>query len=323
MTTQQANQSSPEHTANSSLDAVPRAVARARAVFESGKTRPLQARRRNVAAVGRMIAQHRREFERALHDDLHKSRREAGVTEIDVTLGEAAHTLRHLRRWMSPKRVLTTPALWPSWARVVPEPLGVVLVMSPWNYPLNLTLDPLIGVLAAGNTAVIKPSPESVHTSALMARLIPHYFPEGTVQVLPGSIEVSQRVLKERFDHIVFTGSGRVGSIVMKAAAEHLTPVTLELGGKSPVWVDDDRHLRGVARRLAWAKFTNAGQTCVAPDYVLTTPERVPLLVSALRRARGSSRGGISTGWSVCWTRGRSSSAGGIIVMISSSSRPS
>ena len=261
------------------------AVANARAVFESGTNRALAARRSNVTAVGRMLSEHRSSFEQALFDDLHKSRREASLTEIDVTLGEVTSTLQHIRRWMSPRRVLTTAALWPSAARVVPEPLGVVLIMSPWNYPLNLTLDPLIGVLAAGNTAVIKPSPESAHTSALLATLVPQYFPHGEVQVLLGSVAVAQRLLEQRFDHIMFTGSGTVGRIVMGAAAKHLTPVTLELGGKSPVWFDDDRHLRAAARRLAWAKFTNAGQTCVAPDYILTTPDRVPKLVVALKDA--------------------------------------
>ena len=274
-----------EETAHASRDDVTRAVARARAVFESGVTRPIAARRRHLSAIVRMLEENRPLFEAALHADLGKSRREAAITEIDVTLGEAAHTLRHLRRWMSSTRVLVPPVLWPSRARLTPEPLGVVLVMSPWNYPLNLTIDPLVGVLAAGNTAVIKPSPESPNTSALLGRLIPVYFPDGAVQVLLGPVEVAQQVLEERFDHIIFTGSGPVGKIVMAAAAAHLTPVTLELGGKSPAWFDDDRNLATAARRLVWAKFTNAGQTCVAPDYVLTTPDRVPKLVAALRDA--------------------------------------
>lgn len=270
---------------DASREEVARAVSRARAVFDSGVTRPLAARERHVRSIGRMLTQNRALFEEALRADLHKSRRESAMTEIDVTLGEAAHTLRHLRHWTSPRRVLTPPAFWPSSARVVPEPLGVILVMSPWNYPVNLTLDPLVGILAAGNTAVVKPSPESANTSQLLARLVPVYFPDGAVQVLLGPVEVAQQVLEERFDHILFTGSGAVGRIVMAAAAEHLTPVTLELGGKSPVWFDQDRDLDVAARRLVWAKYTNAGQTCVSPDYVLTTPERVPALVAALERA--------------------------------------
>lgn len=260
-------------------------VAAARAVFESGATRSLSARRRNVASIARMLEENRARFEAALRADLRKSPREAAVTEIDVTIGESAHALRHLRRWMAPKPALTSALFWPSSARLVPEPLGVVLVMSPWNYPLNLALDPLVGVLAAGNAAVLKPSPEAPATAELLARLVPVYFSDGAVQVLLGSVHVAQWALEERFDHILFTGSGRVGKIVMEAAAAHLTPVTLELGGKSPAWFDDDDHLPAVARRLAWAKFTNAGQTCVAPDYVLTTPDRVPKLVAALRAA--------------------------------------
>lgn len=271
--------------ADASPEDVTRAVSRSRAVFDSGATRSLSARRRNIAAVGRMLEDHRAQFEDALWADLRKSKREAGITEIDVVLGEAAHTMRHLHRWTAPRRVLSSPMFWPNTSRVVPEPLGVVLVMSPWNYPVNLTLDPLVGILAAGNTAVIKPSPESPNTSELLARQIPAYFPDGAVQVLLGPVEVAQSVLQERFDHIIFTGSGPVGKIVMEAAAQHLTPVTLELGGKSPVWFDDDEHLDAAARRLVWAKYTNAGQTCVSPDYVLTTPDRVPALVEALRGA--------------------------------------
>lgn len=260
-------------------------VARAREVFDSGITRPLTARRRNLDALRRMLEDNREKFEQALHADLRKSKREAGITEIDAVLGEISHVLRHLTRWTSPQRVRTPLVLFPSSARLVPEPLGVVLVMSPWNYPLNLTLDPLVGILAAGNAAVIKPSPDSKHTSELLGELIPYYFRDESVQVLLGSVEVAQKVLEERFDHIIFTGSGPVGRIVMEAAARHLTPVTLELGGKSPVWFDDDAHLNQVALRLAWAKFTNAGQTCVSPDYVMTTPDRVPALVDALERA--------------------------------------
>lgn len=261
------------------------AVAAARATFESGATKSLASRRRNVSAVRRLLEEHRSEFEAALFTDLHKGRREAGITEIDVTIGEAAHAQKHLRRWIAPKSVSAGPLIWPASARIVPEPLGVILVMSPWNYPVNLTLDPLVGVLAAGNSAVLVPSPDAPHTAETIARLIPQYFPDGAVHVLLGAVDVAQNALKERFDHIVFTGSGRVGRIVMEAAAQNLTPVTLELGGKSPVWVDDDRQLTEVARRLAWAKFTNAGQTCVAPDYVLTTPDHVQPLVAALREA--------------------------------------
>lgn len=264
---------------------VPAVVARARAAFRAGVNTGPDARRRNLQALRRMLRENRSSFEAALHNDLHKGRLEAGLTEIDAVLGEITHALRHLSSWLRPRRARTPLLLAPGSAKLVPEPLGVVLVMSPWNYPVNLTLSPLVGILAAGNTAVIKPSPDSPDTSDLIASLVPTYFPDHCVQVVRGELETSRAVLRERFDHIMFTGSGPVGRIVMEAAAQHLTPVTLELGGKSPAWFDEDAHLDTAARRLAWAKFVNAGQTCVAPDYVMTTPDRVPALVAALERA--------------------------------------
>jgi len=260
-------------------------VSEARRLFDSGATRPVAARVRRLRALRALLTENQAAFEAALWSDLHKGADEAQLTEIGVTLAEINHTLRHLRRWARPKRGPVPASLWPARARLVSEPLGVVLVLAPWNYPVQLLLDPLAGVLAAGNTAVIKPSELAPATSALVARLVPRYFPDGAVRVVEGGVPETTELLAERFDHIVFTGSGTVGRIVMRAAAEHLTPVTLELGGKSPVWFDDDAHLRQAARRIAWAKFTNAGQTCVAPDYVMTTPDRVPALVGALREA--------------------------------------
>ncbi|MFE2290067.1 aldehyde dehydrogenase family protein [Streptomyces sp. NPDC059452] len=261
------------------------AVSGARRLFDSGATRPLAARVRRLRALRAMLTENEPAFEAALWSDLHKSSGEAQLTEIGVTLAEINHTLRHLRRWARPRRGPVPASLRPARARLVSEPLGVVLVLAPWNYPVQLLLDPLAGVLAAGNTAVLKPSELAPATSALVARLVPRYFPDGAVRVVEGGVPETTELLAQRFDHIVFTGSGTVGRIVMRAAAEHLTPVTLELGGKSPVWFDDDARLRQAARRIAWAKFTNAGQTCVAPDYVMTTPDRVPALVDALKDA--------------------------------------
>lgn len=261
------------------------AVARARAAFDDGTTSALPLRKSRLQALRAMITSHEREFEQALWKDLHKGSNEAQLTEIGVIIAEIDHAVRHLRRWAKPVRVGVPIGLWPASARTVPEPLGVVLVMAPWNYPLQLLLAPLVGVLAAGNTAVLKPSELAPETSALIARLVPLYFPDQTVQVVEGAVPETTSLLTHRFDHIVFTGSGTVGRIVMTAAVQHLTPVTLELGGKSPVWFDDDANIDRAARRLAWAKFTNAGQTCVAPDYIMTTPDRVPALVEALARA--------------------------------------
>lgn len=261
------------------------AVQAVRELFDSGATRPLRKRVRRLHALRAMLTENEAAFEAALWSDLHKSRAEAQLAEISVTVAEINHALRHLRRWSRPRRGSLPPALRPGRARLMSEPLGVVLVIAPWNYPVQLLLDPLVGVLAAGNGAVLKPSELAPSTSALMARLVPRYFPDGAVRVVEGGVPETTELLAQKYDHIVFTGSGTVGRIVMRAAAEHLTPVTLELGGKSPVWFDDDAHLQAAARRLAWAKFTNAGQTCVAPDYVMTTPERVPALVTALRAA--------------------------------------
>ncbi|MGW6832756.1 aldehyde dehydrogenase family protein [Streptomyces sp. NPDC054949] len=260
-------------------------VAEVRRLFDSGKTRPMAARVGRLRALRAMLAEHQPAFEAALWNDLHKGPGEAQLTEINVTLAEINHMLRHLRRWARPRRAPAPAALWPARARLVSEPLGVVLVIAPWNYPVQLLLNPLVGALAAGNTAVLKPSELAPATSALIARLVPRYFADGAVRVVQGGIPETTELLAQRFDHIVFTGSGTVGRIVMRAAAEHLTPVTLELGGKSPVWFDDDAQLHRAARRLAWAKFTNAGQTCVAPDYVMTTPDRIPALVDALQDA--------------------------------------
>lgn len=261
------------------------AVSGARRVFDSGDTRPLAARAQRLRALRALIVENEAAIEAALWSDLHKGSGEAQLTEIGVTLAEIDHTLRHLRRWARSRRGPLPLALLPGRARLVAEPLGVVLVIAPWNYPVQLLLDPLAGVLAAGNTAVLKPSELAPATSALVARLVPRYFPDGAVRVVEGGVPETTELLAQRFDHIVFTGSGTVGRVVMRAAAEHLTPVTLELGGKSPVWFDDDAHLRQAARRIAWAKFTNAGQTCIAPDYVMTTPDRVPALVAALKDA--------------------------------------
>ncbi|PWD49897.1 aldehyde dehydrogenase family protein [Serinibacter arcticus] len=266
-------------------DAIRRTVATARARFDDGVTRPLAWRREQLAALDRLLVEHGVELEEALHADLHKSATESRITEIGVVRAEIAHALRHLTRWARPRRTSLPLALRPGRAALVPEPLGVVLVIAPWNYPVQLLLSPLVGVLAAGNTAVLKPSELAPHVSALLTRLVPAHLDPRAVRVVPGAVPETTALLAERFDHIVYTGNGRVARIVARAAAEHLTPTTLELGGKSPAWFDDDAHLEQAARRIAWAKFSNAGQTCIAPDHVLTTPDRVAALTAAIERA--------------------------------------
>ncbi|MCU1526330.1 MAG: aldehyde dehydrogenase family protein, partial [Frondihabitans sp.] len=188
-------------------------------------------------------------------------------------------------RWLQPRRVATPLLLVPATASVVREPLGVVLIIAPWNYPLQLLLDPLVGALAAGNAVVLKPSELAPATSRTVTRLLRSHLDPAAIAVVEGGADETTELLRERFDHIFFTGGERVGKIVLRAAAENLTPVTLELGGKSPVYVDDSVDLRAAAKRIAWGKFMNAGQTCVAPDYLLATKAVSEALVPFLREA--------------------------------------
>lgn len=277
--------SRPGSESGDSTSAIPEVVANARRAAELGTTRTLSWRRRQLTGLRALLAEHLDALCSALRDDLGKSESESMLTEISVVQGEISDALRHLRSRSRPRRTAVPLALQPARARLVPEPLGVVLIIAPWNYPLQLLLSPLVGAVAAGNAVVAKPSELAPHTSSLLARLIPAYLDPRAIAIVEGAVEETTELLRERFDHIFYTGNGLVGRIVMRAAAEHLTPVTLELGGKSPVWFDDDANLAQAARRIAWAKFTNAGQTCVAPDYVLTTPDRVEPLARALAQA--------------------------------------
>ena len=228
-------------------------------------------RRGQLGALRRLLVEHETELVDAVVADVGKPRLEARLTETYVSVEEIDHLLAHLEEWTAPRPVSLPWTLRPARAHVQLQPKGVVLVIAPWNYPLNLLVSPMAGALAAGDTVVLKPSEHTPRLAALVARLVPQYFPADVVQVVTGGVEETTSLLEQRFDHIFFTGSGRVGRIVMRAAAEHLTPVTLELGGKSPTFVDDSVDLAAAARRIVWGKFTNAGQTCVAPDHVLVT----------------------------------------------------
>lgn len=205
----------------------------------------------------------------ALQADLGKSATEAYTTELALVRAEARLFMRRLGRWMRPKRVLPSLATFPAWGRITHEPYGLVLILSPWNYPFQLVMVPLIGAIAAGNRCIIKPSSQCPATAELLQRLVAKWLSPETATVLLGGHDVSDRLLEQRFDHIFFTGSPEVGRMVMRKAAEHLTPVTLELGGKSPCIVDETADLKLAARRIAFGKAVNAGQTCIAPDYVL------------------------------------------------------
>ncbi|MHA7280146.1 aldehyde dehydrogenase family protein [Arthrobacter sp. MDT2-2] len=255
-----------------------------RRYFDSGATRRAAWRRDQLRALLRLLAEREDELTGALEEDLGKSRTEGFLSEVVVVRAEARYALKHLDRWMAPERIAVPGGLQPGRAWSQARSLGVVLIIGPWNYPLNLVLAPLVGALAAGNAAVLKPSELAAATSRVLARLVPEYLDREAVAVVEGGAEVSTDLLAQPFDHVFYTGGERVGKIVMKAAAEHLTPVTLELGGKSPaVVVGGD--LRTAARRIVHGKFLNAAQTCVAPDYVLTTPAAAPILADALAAA--------------------------------------
>ncbi|MFC8347505.1 aldehyde dehydrogenase family protein [Streptomyces sp. NPDC057280] len=268
-------------------------VARLRAAFRTGRTKPLAWRTTQLRRLRELLTERGAELAAALHADLGKSSTEAYRTEIDFTIREIDHTLDHLEEWLRPESAPVPAHLGAdatAWTQY--DPLGVVLVIAPWNYPAQLLLAPVVGALAAGNAVVVKPSELAPATSAALARLLPEFLDTETFAVVEGGVPETTALLAERFDHIFYTGNGTVGRIVMRAAAEHLTPVTLELGGKSPAFVDPDADLAVVADRLARGKFLNAGQTCVAPDYVLTDPETAaalePLLTKAVQAVYGT-----------------------------------
>ncbi len=265
-----------------------------RTTFDAGTTRPLAWRLAQLDALRAMLRERRGVFEAALREDLGKPALESHVTEIAFVGDEALRTSKNLERWLRPRKASVTAAVAPARARTVREPLGVVCVIAPWNYPFQLALAPVVGALAAGNTVLLKPSELAPATSAAMARWLPRYLDPNAVAVVEGDASVASEVLAQRFDHIFYTGGGRVGRIVAHAAADHLTPVTLELGGKCPAWVAEDltdAQLDAAAGRIAWARFFNAGQTCVAVDHVLTTATMLPrleaALVAAVRRMYG------------------------------------
>ena len=257
----------------------------ARRTWESGRLRSLEARREQLEGLKRLVREGGDELAAALQQDLGKSPTEARTTELSVVVTEVDYVLKHLKGWLEPRKAAVPLAFQPASGRVRREPLGSVLIIGPWNYPVNLVLMPLVGALAGGNTVVLKPSELTPATAEALARLVPRYLDPEVVQVVNGGVPESTALLELPWDHVFYTGGERVGRIVMRAAAEHLTPVTLELGGKSPTWVGTETDLRTAARRIVWSKFVNAGQTCVAPDHVLCTASTQAELVPELERA--------------------------------------
>ena len=240
---------------------------------------------------------HRGEAQEALAADFRKSPAEVDLTELYPVISEIKEALRRLDRWMKPRKVAAPLALLGSAGRIMHEPKGVVLIISPWNYPINLTLGPLVSAMAAGNCAILKPSENTPHATAFLKRLISGLFQEDEVAVVEGDADAARALLELPFDHIFFTGSPAVGKLVMGAAALNLSSVTLELGGKSPVFVDSDANLREAARKIAWGKFLNAGQTCIAPDYVLARAEIHDRLLEELKLAMESFYGKDAAAW--------------------------
>ncbi|WP_181778798.1 aldehyde dehydrogenase family protein [Pseudonocardia pini] len=257
-------------------------VTRLRATFEAGRTRSLTWRRDQLEGLHRLLTERESDIAAALEADLGRNAMGTFMGDIAPVTAEITHTLAELTSWAAPRKVRLPAGQQPGKARVVPTPKGVVLVIGAWNFPILLTLQPAVSALAAGNTVVLKPSELAPATAALLADLLPRYVDPAAVAVVTGDAAVSTSLLAERFDHVFFTGSDRVGRIVLEACAKDLTPATLELGGKSPVIVARDADLDVAARRIAWAKSVNAGQACIAPDYVLVEDAVRPAFVERL-----------------------------------------
>ncbi len=251
------------------MDDIKGTVRNQRAYYDTGATKDLNFRLGQLGSLKRAIQAHEKEIMDALRKDLNRDPFDTYAAEIGIVLEEVNYLIRHLPRWGARKRVRTSPANFLASSYIYPEPYGIALILSPWNYPFQLALSPLAGAIAAGNCAVVKPSAYSFHTSEVIEKVIKACFNEEYIAVVRGGREANQSLLEEKFDYIFFTGSVAVGKTVMEAASRHLTPVTLELGGKSPCIVDETANLSLAAKRIVWGKFINAGQTCVAPDYLM------------------------------------------------------
>ena len=272
---------------NTSLEAL-------RQYFQSGATQPFEFRLLQLNRLKQLVLDNEQALYKALHADLKKTDEDAWATEVGFFLSELNYTIEHLKGWMQPKSVPTNLVNMPSSSFTIQEPLGVVCIIAPWNYPFQLLFTPLIGAIAGGNCAVLKPSEFAPATAAVMRRIIGDLFPENYILYIEGDgAQVLPPLLSEnRFDHIFYTGSTMVGKIIYKLAAEQLVPVTLELGGKSPAVICDDANLRVAARRLANPKFSNCGQMCIAPDYILVPhhlkEELIKELIIAIQKFYGA-----------------------------------
>lgn len=244
-------------------------IADQRAYFSTNQTKDVGFRLKQLHKLKEAVLRYQARIENALWNDLHKSPEEAYLTEIAIVIAEINNHIKHLRRWTKPRKVSTPIYLLPSSGKIIYEPLGVALIIAPWNYPFQLLINPLIGSISAGCCSVLKPSPDTPTVASLIEEMIEETFDPGYITVIKGRRDVNTLLLAQRFDLIFFTGSPMLGKVVMRAASENLTPVVLELGGKSPCIVDADANIGIAAKRIVWGKLINAGQTCIAPDYLL------------------------------------------------------
>lgn len=253
--------------------------------FRSGATLDVRTRKANLVAFEKAVLKWEKPLCEALWKDLHKSYEESYIAEVSILLGEIRTHIRNVGKWTRPQRRPTPMKLFPSRSKIISEPLGTALIISPWNYPVQLLLTPLVGVISSGCTAVLKPSPYVPEVSDVIEKMIRDTFPEEYVAVVQGDRDVNTALLEQRWDMIFFTGSPSFGRAVMAAAAKNLTPVVLELGGKSPCIIDKDADIEVAAKRVAWGKSLNAGQTCIAPDYLMLHKNIKDKFLSELEKA--------------------------------------
>nr|XP_018906702.1 PREDICTED: aldehyde dehydrogenase, dimeric NADP-preferring isoform X2 [Bemisia tabaci]XP_018906703.1 PREDICTED: aldehyde dehydrogenase, dimeric NADP-preferring isoform X2 [Bemisia tabaci]XP_018906704.1 PREDICTED: aldehyde dehydrogenase, dimeric NADP-preferring isoform X2 [Bemisia tabaci] len=248
-------------------------VQRAKTAFQSGKTKPYEFRYKQLKQLLRLYEENVSDISEVLANDLRKCKAETMMLELNILIGDVKNTLAHLKEWMEPEKPSKALMYLLDGVYIYHDPYGVALIMGAWNYPLQLSMLPVAGAIAAGNCVILKPSEVAPSTAKLMAELIPKYLDQDCYQVVLGGVQETTELLKYKFDYIFYTGSTSVGQIVRKAANEHLTPVTLELGGKSPLYIDSSANLDIATKRILWGKCINAGQTCIAPDYILCTKE--------------------------------------------------
>ena len=262
-----------------------------REFFDTGVTKNIKFRLKNLKNLKKSIIKHEEDIKKALKLDLNKSASESYMTEIGMTLSELSYVIKHVKRWSKNKKVGTPLAHFPAQSFITKEPYGITLILSPWNYPFMLLIEPLIGAISAGNTVVLKPSEFAPNTANVIQKIVSDCFNPGYVVCVQGDKEISQSLIEKKFDYIFYTGGTKVGKIVMQEASKNLTPVTLELGGKSPCIIDEKYNMHLAAKRLVFGKLLNAGQTCIAPDYVLVNKKVKEKLIEEIKKVLNDALG--------------------------------